>query len=178
MERIDVLSVDGKKTGRIESRETIHSEGLWHGTVHVWIVTSRHDILLQKRAKGKQTHPGLWDMACAGHISSGETSLEAALKEVSEELGIELSPGELTFLFTEKSERIHHQGRYIDREFHDIYLVRKDIPLSSFSLQASEVEALRYMSLHEFSLKVRDKNDCLVPHFNEYARIENHLTSL
>ncbi|MBU1170376.1 MAG: NUDIX domain-containing protein [Proteobacteria bacterium] len=177
MEFIDVLSVEGEKTGRIETREMIHAKGLWHRTVHIWILSKNNDILLQKRAQEKQTHPGLWDMACAGHISSGETRLGAAMKEIHEELGITLSPDELNFLFTDKSEVFHCHGTYIDREFHDIFLVRKSIPLNAFSLQKNEVAALMYLPFGDFLLKVKQKDPSLVPHFEEYSRITDYITS-
>lgn len=175
LEYIDVLTPYGKPTGQSLPRKEIHARGLWHRTVHVWMVTSGKDILLQKRARTKTTHPGLWDMACAGHIAAGESSMEAALKELREELGVDLIPEDLTFLFTMDSEFIHNDGRYIDREFHDIYLACKDFPLSSFTLQADEVEAVRYVSINEFSSMVRSRDTALVPHFTEYGRF---LTSL
>ncbi|GAB6097708.1 hypothetical protein JCM14469_39620 [Desulfatiferula olefinivorans] len=177
-ETIDVLTDDGEITGRTEPRETIHALGLWHRTVHIWIVNDDRDILLQKRAQAKKTHPGLWDVSCAGHISTGETSLDAARKELFEELGLDLSPAELMFLFTEKVETLHDEGRYIDREFHDIFLVRKNVPLTDLTLQADEVAALMYLPLRDFGIKIFRKDRNLVPHFREYARIRDCLSAL
>jgi isopentenyldiphosphate isomerase len=178
METIDILTPDGEYTGRVEPRTVVHSLGLWHRTVHIWIVNDDRDILLQKRALIKQTHPGLWDVSCAGHISAGETSLDAARKELREELGLALSPAELMYLFTEQVETLHDQGRYIDREFHDIYLVRKNVPLTDLTIQASEVAALMYLPLRDFGIKIFRKDKSLVPHFREYTRIQDCLNAL
>lgn len=177
LEYIDVLTPDGEKTGRVESRDDVHKKGLWHRTVHIWLVTPRHDILLQKRAKDKKTHPELWDMACAGHISAGETSLDAAQKELAEELGLDLPPENLSFLFSMKSEFILDNGQYIDREIHDIYLARQDIPLSRFSIQASEVEAIRYVPFRDFIHMVDHEDPHLVPHFREFKKLTEYLKS-
>lgn len=178
IEFIDVLTPDGEPTGRAVSRDEIHEQGLWHRTVHVWIVTPGHDILLQQRAVDKMTHPGLWDMACAGHISAGETSMGAALKELSEELGVHLAPGDLSFLFSMKSEFILHGGMYIDREIHDIYLACLDIPLFRFSIQPGEVDAIRYISFADFKVMVEREDSSLVPHFSEFKHIIAQMESL
>jgi isopentenyldiphosphate isomerase len=132
---------------------------------------------LQKRSQAKENHPGLWDMACAGHISSGETSLEAALKELKEELGIEFQPQDLQYLFSQKSEFVLQDGQYIDREIHDIYLITKNIPISSFKIQKSEVEDLNYVSISVFCHQVIEKDPRLVPHFSEYLKVIEYLKS-
>jgi isopentenyl-diphosphate Delta-isomerase len=72
MEMIDILDESGKETGEIESREIVHSKGLWHKTVHVWILNHKGEFLFQKRSMKKETHPGLWDISCAGHVASRE----------------------------------------------------------------------------------------------------------
>lgn len=42
----------------------------------------------------------MWDISVGGHISAGQTSLEAAKRETAEELGQILSDKAFTFLFT------------------------------------------------------------------------------
>lgn len=91
------------------SRSTVHQNGLWHNSVHIWIVSpsssseSQHrpaEILLQKRSSTKDTFPNRYDISCAGHVSSAnhnsniststnhENSLLETLRtELSEELG-------------------------------------------------------------------------------------------
>lgn len=175
VEYIDILTPEGRHTGRIASRHEVHARGLWHRTVHVWLTTPSKDILLQKRAQSKQTHPGLWDMACAGHISAGESSMEAARKEMSEELGVTIREEDLSFLFSIKNETIHDKGRYIDREIHDIYLATCEFHLSDFTLQPDEVDDVRYISFIDFQAMVTRKDPALVPHFSEYERINDYI---
>jgi isopentenyl-diphosphate delta-isomerase type 1 len=171
MELIDVIDEDGNPTGTVKPRKSVHRDGDLHRTVHVWLLTSRKEVLLQKRAKTKSTHPGLWDMACAGHITHGETSLEASVKEIEEELGIQINPEDIRFLFSIKSRHIHHGGVKTDYELHDVYLVKKDIPLSFFTLQIDEVEAVKYIPIADFRKKVFNRDSDLVPHFEEFEKI-------
>lgn len=60
MELIDVLDENGKVTGRVEDRKTIHEQGLWHTHVGVWIMNKNGELLFQKRAATKQSNPNMW----------------------------------------------------------------------------------------------------------------------
>lgn len=171
MELIDVVTEDGIKTGKIKSREEVHTNGDWHKTVHIWIANKNKEILLQKRVKTKESHPGLWDIACAGHISANETSVQAALKELEEELGIQVVANDLTFLFAQKASFLHNKGEYIDNEIHEIYLLSKEIPLSAILIQKSEVESVKYVSFKTFCNRVHKNDPTLVPHNEEYKRV-------
>eukprot|EP01119_Soliformovum_irregulare_P014431 TRINITY_DN3947_c0_g1_i2.p1 TRINITY_DN3947_c0_g1~~TRINITY_DN3947_c0_g1_i2.p1 ORF type:complete len:185 (+),score=48.17 TRINITY_DN3947_c0_g1_i2:17-571(+) len=74
-EYLDVLDENGKFTGISHPRSQVHREGLWHRVVHVWIVNSKGQVLLQQRTLNKESWPGMWDISSAGHISAGEGSL-------------------------------------------------------------------------------------------------------
>jgi isopentenyl-diphosphate Delta-isomerase len=65
MESVDVLTADGRQTGRTVLRSVAHHEGLWHRTVHVWIQNRKAELLLQQRSLTKETFPGLWDISAA-----------------------------------------------------------------------------------------------------------------
>lgn len=171
MEYIDIINEDGTKQGRVESREIVHKKGLWHRTVHVWLVNDDDEILLQKRSLTKESHPGLWDISCAGHISAGETPREAALKELEEELGITARENELEFLFSQKTCSAQKGGRYIDNEIHDIFRLLKTVPIAQIRLQKEEVDTVRYVPFKEFEHLVKTEDRRLVRHTEEYTKI-------
>ena len=83
-ELLDVFDSNGELLGKSKPRAQVHKTGDWHKTVHVWIISSQGELLLQKRSESKESHPGLWDISCAGHIKSGQTSTDAAIKEARE----------------------------------------------------------------------------------------------
>ena len=73
------------------------------GAAHVWLWRKDGEtveILLQKRADDKRTWPGYTDISAAGHVDAGETPLESAVREAKEELGLDVDPEALRFLFT------------------------------------------------------------------------------
>ena len=74
---------------RAEPRDIVHVNNLLHRAVHMLLFNSRGDLLLQKRSIWKDRNPGRWDASAAGHLDSGENFLEAARRELREELGVE-----------------------------------------------------------------------------------------
>lgn len=91
--------------------------GLQHRVVRVIIYNEKGDILLQKRAKHMKMYPGLWDTSSAGYVDLGESYIQAAKRELQEELGIKLNNLELL----EKYPIIHDlpEGKY--RRFEAVF---------------------------------------------------------
>jgi isopentenyldiphosphate isomerase len=163
MELIDVLTADGSPAGTTKPKPHVHRDGDWHRSVHIWIITPDHRILVQRRALTKENNPGLWDVSCAGHIAAGENAIESAIREAQEELGIELDPGELRHVASLREQAVLNGGTYIDNEFHEIFVVHRHVDLSSLRLQAEEVDDVRLVTREEFALLDR------VAHPEEYA---------
>ncbi len=64
---------------------------LLHRSTHV-VVECAGGLLLQRRGFDKDKAAGLWDSACSGHVRPGESYLDAAVRELEEELGIVAEP--------------------------------------------------------------------------------------
>ncbi|PWA41592.1 hypothetical protein CTI12_AA552640 [Artemisia annua] len=134
-------------------KSAVHRDGDYHRAVHVWIFAeSTQQLLLQKRADCKDSWPGLWDISSAGHVSAGDTSLITARRELQEELGVTLPNDAFELLFVFLQECVTNDGKFIDNEFDDVYLVTTldPIPLEAFTLQESEVSAVKYISVEEY----------------------------
>ena len=99
LELLDLLDENGEPSGQVRERTLVHLNGDWHRTSHVWVVRRRrdggHDLLLQKRSRGKDSFGGCYDISSAGHIPAGQDYLESALRELKEELGIAAEPEDL-----------------------------------------------------------------------------------
>lgn len=88
MERcLDVVDKDDRVIGR-ETREEIHSSGLWHRGVHVLVFNSKGRLLLQIRSATKDKSPNLYDCSVSEHLERGERYRDAATRGLREELGI------------------------------------------------------------------------------------------
>lgn len=82
-----VVEPSGLVTGRA-TRSYCHSGAKpLHPVIHIHIIDRYSRIYLQKRSMRKDIQPGKWDTAVGGHVSYGESLIEAVFREASEELG-------------------------------------------------------------------------------------------
>lgn len=96
-ELLDVVD-ENDSVVAIKTRGEIHAKGLMHRAVHILVFNSKEELFLQKRSMSKDEQPGKWDSSAAGHVDSGETYLDCAQREITEELGIVVEqPMEMLF---------------------------------------------------------------------------------
>lgn len=138
MECFDILNRDGSQTGEIAIKDSPLLDDQYDLGVHAYIHDSKGNFLIQKRKMTKTFLPGGWDIHM-GHVIAGETSKEAIIREINEELGIKLT--DITFLKRILWEKYNH--------FIDIYVLCKDIDLSELTLQDSEVDDAKYITSTE-----------------------------
>ncbi len=170
-EYLDILNKRGEKTGVSRSYKDAHREGLTHRTAHVWFLNPKNELLLQKRSANKVAYPNHWDISAAGHVSAGQTSLEAAKRETKEELGLTLPDSAFEYLFTVEEYVVLNNGTYVNNEFQDVYLVHEDTDLSSMNLAADEVSEVRWVPIADFKTWVDGDGELMVPHAEEYSQL-------
>lgn len=127
------------------------------------------EILLQKRCATKDSYPDMWDLSCGGHITVGENSLETAVRELEEELGLKVRPSDLEFIDTFKSSACPAPD-FINNSFNDMYILRTTAELSDLRFQEEEVSALKYVPITEFYRMVTSGAKDLVPHSHMYKK--------
>lgn len=107
MEYIDVVTQNDKVIGKV-SRSEIYSKRLPHRIVHVMIFNNKGEMALQLRTRSVSFAPHHWSTPAGGHVQSGETYEQAVMREMNEELGIQV-PVEMMYKDTyreTKSENI------------------------------------------------------------------------
>ena len=179
-ELIDILNTDGVPLGKTAMKSKAHKMGLFHATVHIWLYTKEGELLIQKRAVNKDTHPGLWDISVAGHIGAGELIIDSAIREVKEEIGLTITGKDLKKIGVFKSIQ-KHSKELIDCEFHHTFLSKLKIPLEKLIKQKSEIDDLKLISNIQFEKELNDKelSKQYVPHSIEYyTKILNEITQL
>lgn len=142
---MEVLRPSGLRAGYCLPKNRIHREGLWHGTVHLWIYDKAKGLLCQKRADSKTINPGLWDFSAAGHIGVGEEHRQAAIRELSEEVNLNLPQEALCFEGVYRSDHFY-SAQLIDREFNHMYSYVGEINASLLRAQPEEVAELAFFS--------------------------------
>ncbi len=173
MELIDVLDENGNVTGQVKDKSQIYLDSDFHRTVHIWIINSKNEILVQKRNPKKGTYPGLWAISVAGHVRSGETSVDAALREIKEEIGQKLTPQDLKLLFTLKREVTF--PKYFIRAIDDVYLVKLDIDVENTKLQFSELTDIKYVYYEYLERIFKNKDKEYVPYEKEHELLFKYL---
>lgn len=151
-EWINIVTDTGIPTGIQAMKEEAHKKGLYHNSVHIWLYTLKEEILIQLRHPSKINYPNLWDVSVAGHVSAGESLLNAAVREVQEELGITITSEELQPIGIHKSE-IQHRHDYIDNEFNHIYCC-ESLSSNTLSLQQEEVSDVKLIPLTTFATEL------------------------
>ena len=164
-EMLDVLDENGIKTGEILTRKEVHKQGLWHKIIAIAIIDENSQILMQQRSFTKDTNPGKWDISAAGHVSAGQTPLEASVREINEEVGIEVGENDLTYILTYKKESYVRED-YKDKQIFDCYIAKvKEINMNDIILQESEVADAKLVTKEEFKKMVETGNMVKRPEF-------------
>ncbi len=142
-ELFDVFTRNGDYVG-VKTRSFCHSinPGVYHKPVWIWIINEKKEILVQKRADCKESSPGLYDMPSAGHVHSGESSIEGCVRETYEELGIKFDANRFKFIKEYKYDKYW--------ELAQIYLLKVDSNECDFKLDPNEVAEVKWLTFDEF----------------------------
>ena len=91
MEKWDLYDQHRNKIEKQITRGDKMEPGEFHLVVHVCIFNSKGEMLIQQRQPFKQGWSNLWDITCGGSAVAGDTSQQAASRELFEELGIQFN---------------------------------------------------------------------------------------
>ncbi|TQR19370.1 NUDIX hydrolase [Psychrobacillus vulpis] len=135
----------------VATREEVHRLGHWHETFHCWIISREEEIdyiYLQIRSANKRDYPNLLDITAAGHLLANEEVYDG-IREVQEELGIEVAFGELISLgiipYSVETDTI------IDKELAHVYVYRRPNSLDDYKLQTEEVSGVVRTKFKQFA---------------------------
>lgn len=155
-ELIDIVTKEGKPTGKTALKSEAHRNGWFHNTVHLWLYTQNAEVLLQQRSHKKTIHPLLWDVSVAGHIDAGESFEDAVVREAFEEIGLQLKPDQLKYIGTKLHQGEYNNGTVKDFEFHQTFIAELKTPIEALNLREEEVEAIKLVGSNEFNHLVKN----------------------
>lgn len=184
-EMIDIYDEDFNKIG-VKSRFDVHKYGFKHKVVQCYIINKIDNakwIYFQQRSFDKDNYPGFYDIACAGHIDSGEEASSSMIRELQEEIGLRVEKSQLNYVGTKLENKNH--GNILDDEICELYVL--SIENENFVL-GEEVEDMvkvlfndykswineQYKVLKVFSIKhkkyleLNEKNIC--EHIRDYNK--------
>ena len=175
MEYLDICDREGNLLGIKESKKEAHIKGLWHRSVHVWILNSKKELLIQKRSPLMDNHPNEWDISAAGHVSAGEDHITSAIRETEEEIGLKLSPKDFILIGVIKQES-SREG-YINKEVNPVYIVKMDLDPEKIKKQEEEVTEVKFMPYKELQHLIESKDSSFVQHPGEYELLFDYLNN-
>lgn len=98
MEVWDLYDENRNITGKYWIRGNKVPDDYYHLVIHVWIKNNKGEYLISQRSENRPTFPLKWECV-GGSVLKGESSLQGAIREAKEEVGIDLinSNGKLAF---------------------------------------------------------------------------------
>lgn len=150
MEYLDIVDESGNPTGEVIERSEAHRRGALHRTAHVWIARRRGgevQLLLQKRCLDKDSFPGCYDISSAGHVPAGSDYIPSALRELKEELGVEVEAEALVDCGMKRldMEAVFRGEPFIERQISRVYVLWLDRETEDFAIQKEEIDSVMWM---------------------------------
>lgn len=140
MEKWDLYTRNREKTGREHVRGEKIPEGFYHLVVHIWIRNRKGEYLISQRSASRPTFPLMWECV-GGSVLMGESSIDGALREVKEEVGLDLEPEAGKILFS--------KIRSTFNDIVDVWLFEYDGDLHLDDATTDEVSDCRWMTVPE-----------------------------
>lgn len=138
----DLYSENRELLGRDHIRgEQLPIDG-FHLVVHVWIRNSKGEYLISQRSATRPMYPLMWECV-GGSVIKGEDSLQGALREAKEEVGVDLEPDEGRVLFTKVRKVV--EGK-IFNDIVDVWLFDYDGEVDLSNATTDEVAQVRWMN--------------------------------
>ena len=164
MELLNVYDNEGNLLDKVIPRgdkSVVLNDNEHIGVVVIFIENSKGEFLMQKTSVEK----GSEYSSTGGHIDKGETPLISIVREIKEELGIDVDSNELEYL-----------GYLLyDRPIRFMYYLKKDIDIKDIVVQEEEVEFVKYMSVSEIK-EIISKEEITKSHgilFNKMLELKN-----
>lgn len=167
-ELIDVYDRDRNFTGLTVPREGARmGEGQYMLYVLAIIQDRQGRILITQRSQEKHWAAGWWEVT-GGGVSAGETSEQAIVRELAEEVGLDVSDYPLEIIYCYENVDLDSGDNYIV----DIYRFQLDFTVDDVTLQASEAVDCKLATFDEIT-QLADQGI-----FLHYSRIKQALSAL
>ena len=158
----DVLDENKQKTGKtVERGKDMLKRGEYHLAIEAMLINDEGKILISQRAGHRKRYPLMWECV-GGSALKGETSLETAIRETSEEVGVDLSNSTYQFVTSFVRKEI--------QDIVDVYLFNYDGITSLDAATTDEVVEVKWMTKDEITDLF--KNNKLMPTLKYFFEID------
>ena len=141
-ELIEIIDeITGLPSGKILPRHEVISNGHWCRTTDIFVLNSEGKVLCHQRSLNKERKPGVWSTHFGGHVCDGETYKSNALKELEEELGLQVPYARLIPWRTTKNL----SANLFVRQYMTVF----DGDITKLNIQKEEVEQVQWFTVEE-----------------------------
>jgi isopentenyl-diphosphate delta-isomerase len=137
-----------------------HRGFILHRAISVFLFNAKSEILIQRRAATKYHASGLWANACCSHPRPGETTIQAAERRLSEELGCKSE-----VKFVQKFVYAAEVHPLFECEFVHLFIGQCNAPLE---LNPDEVSEVSWMGIEPLFAKMDQEPEKFAPWFRMY----------
>lgn len=164
MEKRDLYDINRNLTGETIYKGNSIPDGKFILVVLSFIQNSKGEFLIQKRSVQK----GGKYASTGGHAKTGETSIQAMMTEINEELALNANEDELHLVYSGREDE--------DKIFFDLYYMKKDFSTNSLILQKEEVESVKWMTVNEIKQLI-STNEFFDSNVDEFYKILDYLNN-
>lgn len=164
MELWDIYDKNKQKTGKTIERGQRLKDDEYHLIVHIWVKNSKGEFLIQQRSE-KVKNPLVWS-ATGGSVVAGEDSYSGAVREMLEEVGIDIRKHK-GYLFDSSLYEEDDQKYWCDT-----YLYFIDLDPKTLKLQKEEVKQVKYEKMSIIKQMMEDGNFFIYDYLDELEKAE------
>lgn len=162
MEKRDLYDINKNLTGETIYKGEQIPKDRYMLVVLIFIQNSKGEFLIQKRSPQKDGSYA----STGGHPKTGETSIQGMLTEIHEEIGLDLLPEEIKLYYSDRDDE--------ENVFFDLYYMKKDVDLSTLTLQQEEVDFVEWDSLEQID-KLKEEGKFKISHYEALERLRKLL---
>ena len=155
-EILDVVNDRDEVIGQAE-RDEVHRVGLVCRLAYVCFYTANREIILQKRSDTKKNDPGKLTTTVSGHVASGQTYLEAAVRETVEEAGVEVNEVDLISMGVVRADYV--QGDYLSNAMRGLFAYRFDGDVSDLKVEEGDGAGFVTLPIEELERQLDEQPD-------------------
>lgn len=155
-EILDIVNDNDEVIGQAE-RDRVHREGLVCRIVYGCFYTADQKVILQKRSDTKKNDPGKLTTAVSGHIASGQSYLDAAVRETFEETGIEVSSDEMKSLGIIRED--YTQGDYVSNAMRGLFAYEFNGTIADLKVEDGEGAGFEVFDIDELEAELETNLD-------------------
>lgn len=140
MEYWNLYDYQGNKKKKMAMRGSKLNNDEFHLVINAWIMNDKGEFLITQRALNR-SHPLMWECT-GGSALYGETSLDAAIREIKEELGITIDEKKVEKKLIGKTRRFYESCP----DILDVWLFKVNVDIKDVVIQEEEVNDVMWAS--------------------------------